>query len=361
VSPSPAGGLQPGFPLIAIGASTGGPSALARVISGLPSALHAGIVVVQHVDEFFAAGLAEWLAKETSHTVRIIKPGDRPEPGVVQVASTNGHLVLTPDLTFAYTDDPVDYCYRPSIDVFFHSCGAAVGRPLRSACCSPEWEPTEPRACSALRHAGWHTIAQDQASERRLRHAQGRGQDQCRRRDSSAQQESLPRSPSALQGPLVLAEKPAKGEAHDRFYSGSTAVQRNCRGRVARRVRVLLVDDQPMIGEAVRRMLAARKPILNFKYCSDPTKAMEVAAEFASHGDPAGLGHAGRRRPHHVALLSRQSGHPRSSHHRPLHQRGARGESRSLLARRQRLPRQAPRSDRAQRRAFGITRAATSR
>jgi sigma-B regulation protein RsbU (phosphoserine phosphatase) len=46
-----------------------------------------------------------------------------------------------------------------------------------------------------------------------------------------------------------------------------------------RRVRVLLVDDQPMIGEAVRRMLAPETDI-DFMYCGDPTKAMEAAAEF---------------------------------------------------------------------------------
>jgi sigma-B regulation protein RsbU (phosphoserine phosphatase) len=46
-----------------------------------------------------------------------------------------------------------------------------------------------------------------------------------------------------------------------------------------RRVRVLLVDDQPMIGEAVRRMLAPETDV-DFAYCADPTKAMEAAAEF---------------------------------------------------------------------------------
>ena len=45
------------------------------------------------------------------------------------------------------------------------------------------------------------------------------------------------------------------------------------------RVRVLLVDDQAMIGEAVRRMLAS-DPEIEFLYCGDPTKAMQVAAEF---------------------------------------------------------------------------------
>jgi len=46
-----------------------------------------------------------------------------------------------------------------------------------------------------------------------------------------------------------------------------------------RRLRVLLVDDQPMIGEAVRRMLMT-DPDVDFMYCSDPTKAIEMAADF---------------------------------------------------------------------------------
>ncbi len=45
------------------------------------------------------------------------------------------------------------------------------------------------------------------------------------------------------------------------------------------RVRVLLVDDQAIIGEAVRRMLMSETDI-DFSYCADPTKAIEVAAEF---------------------------------------------------------------------------------
>jgi phosphoserine phosphatase RsbU/P len=44
-------------------------------------------------------------------------------------------------------------------------------------------------------------------------------------------------------------------------------------------VRVLLVDDQAMIGEAVRRILAAEKGIA-YEYCQDPTKAIETAERF---------------------------------------------------------------------------------
>lgn len=41
-------------------------------------------------------------------------------------------------------------------------------------------------------------------------------------------------------------------------------------------ITVLLIDDQPMIGEAVRRMLLPEKDI-TFHYCSDPTQALKVA------------------------------------------------------------------------------------
>jgi phosphoserine phosphatase RsbU/P len=58
-----------------------------------------------------------------------------------------------------------------------------------------------------------------------------------------------------------------------------TKTQRTTASESSRRVRVLLVDDQPMIGEAVRRMLASETDI-DFLYCSDPTKAIGMAAEF---------------------------------------------------------------------------------
>ncbi|MGA0172479.1 MAG: HD domain-containing phosphohydrolase [Phycisphaerales bacterium] len=46
------------------------------------------------------------------------------------------------------------------------------------------------------------------------------------------------------------------------------------------RVSVLLVDDQALIGEAVRRMLATQ-PAIDFRYCSEGSKAVEAARSFA--------------------------------------------------------------------------------
>jgi sigma-B regulation protein RsbU (phosphoserine phosphatase) len=58
-----------------------------------------------------------------------------------------------------------------------------------------------------------------------------------------------------------------------------SAIAQKAAAPFTRNIRVLLVDDQPMIGEAVRRMLAPESDV-DFIYCNDPTKAMEVAAEF---------------------------------------------------------------------------------
>ena len=154
---------DPGFPLIAIGASTGGPTALCNVLQALPRNLEAAIAIVQHVDEVFAPGLADWLARESSREVRVIHENDRPDASIVHLASTNDHLLLTPELTYTYAREPEKSFYRPSVDVFFqtivrHWPGAAIGVLLTGM------GDDGAKGLLAMKRAGWHTIAQDQAT-----------------------------------------------------------------------------------------------------------------------------------------------------------------------------------------------------
>jgi two-component system response regulator WspF len=109
------------LPLIAIGSSTGGPSALVDILSALPANLNAGIIIVQHVDAEFSASMATWLDEQTPLEVRIAVSGDKPEPGKVLVAGTADHLIFNKRGTLIYTEEPIDYAYRPSADVFFKS------------------------------------------------------------------------------------------------------------------------------------------------------------------------------------------------------------------------------------------------
>lgn len=149
--------------LVAIGASAGGPAALAGVLARLPSDFPAAVVIVQHVDAQFAASLAQWLDAQTALEVRLAQEGDRPKPGAVLLAGRPDHLVLRPSGRLAYSPTPADCPFRPSVDVFFKSvdrywAGAVTGVVLTGM------GRDGAEGLQALQRSGHNTIAQDQAS-----------------------------------------------------------------------------------------------------------------------------------------------------------------------------------------------------
>ncbi len=150
-------------PLVAIGSSTGGPKALSTILSRLPANFDAAIAVVQHVDAQFALGMIDWLNDLTPLTVKKASVGDRPEKGTVLVACTNDHLWMQPNQMLNYTKDPIDYPYRPSIDVFFKSI-AQYWTPKGIAILLTGMGRDGAEGLKLLRTHGWHTIAQDKES-----------------------------------------------------------------------------------------------------------------------------------------------------------------------------------------------------
>ncbi|NDY43220.1 chemotaxis response regulator protein-glutamate methylesterase [Dissulfurirhabdus thermomarina] len=149
--------------LLVIGASTGGPQALARLLAVLPKEFPAPVVVIQHVDARFARGMADWLDTQTPLRVRVARPGDRPRPGEVLVAETNDHLVFRRDGRVAYTEEPREHPYRPSVDVAFH-CLARNRPGAGAAVLLTGMGRDGAEGLLALRAAGWYTVAQDKAS-----------------------------------------------------------------------------------------------------------------------------------------------------------------------------------------------------
>ena len=108
-------------PLVAIGSSTGGPAALLTVLKKLPTNSNAIFVIIQHMDNEFSQGMADWLNEQTDIHVQIAKDHTIPEPGQVYMAGTNDHLIINSAGIFQYTDEPKDYPYRPSVNAFFDS------------------------------------------------------------------------------------------------------------------------------------------------------------------------------------------------------------------------------------------------
>lgn len=127
----PASAPRAGLRLVAIGSSTGGPSALATLFAHLPRGLPAVYLVAQHIDPEFTAGLAAWLAQETGHPVAVAQAGETPLPGHVYLARGGRHnLLVTAGGRLQY-EPAGDALYWPNINRLFASVAATV--PLAAA------------------------------------------------------------------------------------------------------------------------------------------------------------------------------------------------------------------------------------
>jgi two-component system, chemotaxis family, response regulator WspF len=151
------------FPLVLLGASTGGPNALAEILGGLPRAWDACVLIVQHVDAAFARGLAQWLGERTGHRIELADEGDRPAPGRRLLAATNDHMVLSADRRLGYVAEPRDLSYRPSVDLLFASVAANWPEPGVAVLLTGMGRDGA-EGLLRLRRRRWHTIAQDEAT-----------------------------------------------------------------------------------------------------------------------------------------------------------------------------------------------------
>jgi len=149
--------------LLVVGASTGGPKAIADLLLPLPRDWNVAVVIVQHVDVAFSQGLAKWLGERSGQAVRVAEQGERPQAGTVLLAGTNDHIVLTKQRTLEYRAEPREIFFRPSVDVFFESV-ADHWPQAGTALLLTGMGRDGAKGMLRLRASGWHTIAQDEAS-----------------------------------------------------------------------------------------------------------------------------------------------------------------------------------------------------
>jgi two-component system response regulator WspF len=150
-------------PWIAMGASTGGPRAIASILRDLPADLKAIVAVVQHLNAAYVSSLAAWLTDSSTLPVRVAETGERPQPGIVYIAGGDDHLRLNSNGVFDLNSQPLDHPHRPSIDEFFCSlarCQAEYGTAVLLTGMGSDGAA----GLGELRKSGWHTIAQDQKS-----------------------------------------------------------------------------------------------------------------------------------------------------------------------------------------------------
>ena len=149
--------------LVAIGASTGGPLALAKILGEWKPPENTTTVIVQHIDQAFTDNFSKWLSSQIDFPIEVIEDGGPLLPGRIMMAKTNDHVVLGNTHRLRYSEKPVRYPYRPSIDVFFH-CIAQHWKKKAVGVLLTGMGRDGANGLLAMKKAGKFTIAQDQAS-----------------------------------------------------------------------------------------------------------------------------------------------------------------------------------------------------
>lgn len=147
--------------VVALAASTGGPPALAEVLSGL-AGLDAPVLVVQHIHPDFVPGLVTWMARACPLPVQLARHGDQALPGRVYIAGGALHLRLDARRRLVLSSLPVTI-HRPSANELLrsiaeHAGAAGIGVVLTGM------GDDGAQGLLALRQRGGRTLAQDEAT-----------------------------------------------------------------------------------------------------------------------------------------------------------------------------------------------------
>jgi two-component system, chemotaxis family, protein-glutamate methylesterase/glutaminase len=151
--------------IVAIGASIGGTEALAEVLTALPADVP-GIVVVQHMPEFFTSAFANRLNTLCRIEVKEGGDGDQITRGRAIIAPGNRHLSVVMRRGTFYvelSDGPLVSRHRPSVDVLFHSIASAAGANALGIILTGMGNDGA-SGLLEMKRAGSSTIAQDEKS-----------------------------------------------------------------------------------------------------------------------------------------------------------------------------------------------------
>jgi two-component system chemotaxis response regulator CheB len=154
--------------IVAIGASTGGPSAVAQILSSLPGDLKAGVIVIQHMPQSFIKSFAQRLDLKSELQVKEAKEGDRIIAGHVFIAPSgfetkverrdNNEVIIRINLEIKKS-----HHISPSVDTSFSSIAKVFGsKAIGVILTGMGKDGTE--GCRRLKAHGGSTVAEDASS-----------------------------------------------------------------------------------------------------------------------------------------------------------------------------------------------------
>jgi len=121
------GGQEPGIQIVVIGASTGGPIVLQKILSRLPKTIQVPLLIVQHISQGFTEGFVEWLNNTTNFPVHIASHGEYPLPGHAYIAPDNFHMGVERGPKIILSGHDLENGLRPSVAYLFRTAANAFG------------------------------------------------------------------------------------------------------------------------------------------------------------------------------------------------------------------------------------------
>jgi len=113
--------------VVAIGASTGGPIVLEKILSGLPADFPVPVIIVQHIAKGFLPGMASWLSTKIRLNVRIPDQGEYIESGCVYLAPDGFQIGIDKNFKVLLNDDYSNSILVPSVSYLFRSVAKSFG------------------------------------------------------------------------------------------------------------------------------------------------------------------------------------------------------------------------------------------
>lgn len=118
--------------IVLIGASTGGPNAIEKIITKITRELNVSVLIVQHMPSGFTKTFAERLNKKCQLEVLEASDGERVEKNKVYIAPGGYHMVVRGSGTIGLLKEEPIWGVRPAVDKLFISASSVYGNRIVS-------------------------------------------------------------------------------------------------------------------------------------------------------------------------------------------------------------------------------------
>jgi two-component system chemotaxis response regulator CheB len=162
--PQATASLDQRFPVVVLGASTGGPATVMRLAPGFTSGFPAAVFLVQHMPATFTTQYAAQLAEFTGIRVKEAEPNEPVQPGTLYICPGGQHLRITPTgrIQLDATSGRING-YLPNIDITMESAASFAGAMTIGVVLTGMGNDGAAGA-KAIKNAGGMVIAQDEAT-----------------------------------------------------------------------------------------------------------------------------------------------------------------------------------------------------